>query len=109
MTKEEQLTVLKKIISIQTVNENEAELANYIAGLFQPYVGAGVKIEKVNYAPGRDNLVITIGNGGKVLGYSGHMDVVAPGDLAAWDTDPFNRWLKTISCMAGALVIWRAG
>ncbi len=94
MTKEEQLTVLKKIISIQTVNENEAELANYIAGLFQPYVGAGVKIEKVNYAPGRDNLVVTIGNGGKVLGYSGHMDVVAPGDLAAWNTDPFEPVVK---------------
>ena len=94
MTKEEQLTVLKKIISIQTVNQNEAELANYIADLFQPYVGAGVKIEKVNYAPGRDNLVVTIGNGGKVLGYSGHMDVVAPGDLAAWDTDPFKPVVK---------------
>lgn len=94
MTKEEQLTVLKKIISIQTVNKNEAELAKYIAGLFQPYVGAEVKIEKVNYAPGRDNLVVTIGNGGKVLGYSGHMDVVAPGDLAAWDTDPFEPVVK---------------
>lgn len=105
MTKEEQLTVLKKIISIQTVNENEAELANYIAGLFQPYVGAGVKIEKVNYAPGRDNLVITIGNGGKVLGYSGHMDVVAPGDLAAWDTDPFEPVVKDDKLYGRALVI----
>ncbi len=71
MTKEEQLNVLKKIISIQTVNQNEAKLADYIASLFQPYVGDDVKVEKVNYAPGRDNLVVTIGNGGKVLGYLG--------------------------------------
>ena len=90
MTKEEQLNVLKKIISIQTVNQNEAELADYIASLFQPYVGDNVKVEKVSYAPGRDNLVVTIGNGGKVLGYSGHMDVVDPGDLDAWDSDPFD-------------------
>lgn len=94
MTKEEQLDVLKKIISIQTVNKNEAELADYIASLFQPYVGDNVKIEKVNYAPGRDNLVVTIGNGGKVLGYSGHMDVVAPGELDAWDSDPFDPVVK---------------
>ncbi|WP_251547718.1 ArgE/DapE family deacylase [Limosilactobacillus caecicola] len=94
MTKEEQLNVLKKIISIQTVNQNEAELADYIASLFAPYVGKNVNIEKVNYAPGRDNLVVTIGNGGKVLGYSGHMDVVDPGDLDAWDTDPFDPVVK---------------
>ena len=94
MTKEEQLDILKKIISIQTVNQNEAELADYIASLFKPYVGSNVKIKKVNYAPGRDNLVVTIGNGGKVLGYSGHMDVVAPGDLDAWDGDPFAPYAK---------------
>lgn len=94
MTKEEQLNVLKKIISIQTVNQNEAELADYIASLFQPYVGDDVKVEKVNYAPGRDNLVATIGNGGKVLGYSGHMDVVDPGDLDAWDSNPFDPVVK---------------
>ena len=94
MTKEEQLNVLKKIISIQTVNQNEAELADYIASLFQPYVGDNVKVEKVSYAPGRDNLVVTIGNGGKVLGYSGHMDVVDPGDLDAWDSNPFDPVVK---------------
>lgn len=94
MTKEEQLQIFKKIISIQTVNQNEAELADYIASLFQPYAGDDVKIEKVNYAPGRDNLVVTIGHGDKVLGYSGHMDVVDPGDLDAWDTDPFDPVVK---------------
>lgn len=94
MTKEEQIDILKKIISIQTVNQNEAELADYIASLFQPYVGKNVKIEKVNYAPGRDNLVVTIGHGGKVLGFSGHMDVVDPGNLDAWDTDPFKPVIK---------------
>lgn len=94
MTKEEQLEILKKVISIQTVNQNEAQLADYIASLFKPYAGENVKIEKVNYAPGRDNLVVTIGHGGKVLGYSGHMDVVDPGDLDAWDTDPFKPVVK---------------
>lgn len=94
MTKDEELNVLKKIISIQTVNQNEAELADYIASLFKPYEGDNVKIEKVNYDPGRDNLVVTIGTGDKVLGYSGHMDVVDPGNLDAWDTDPFDPVVK---------------
>lgn len=94
MTKEEQLAVLKKIISIQSVNQNEAEVADYIASLFKSYEGNNVKIEKVNYAPGRDNLVVTIGSGDKVLGYSGHMDIVDPGDLDAWNTDPFKPVVK---------------
>lgn len=94
MDKEKQLNILKQVINIKTVNSNEAELADYLASLFQPYTNQGVKIEKVNYAPGRDNLVVTIGNGGKVLGYTGHMDVVDPGDLDAWDTDPFDATVK---------------
>lgn len=94
MDKDQQLDILKKVINIKTVNANEAELADYLASLFEPYQDQGVKIEKVNYAPGRDNLVVTIGHGGKVLGFTGHMDVVDPGDLSAWQTDPFKATVK---------------
>lgn len=94
MDKEKQLSIFKHIINTKTVNNNEAELADYLAGLFEPYADQGVKVEKVNYAPGRDNLVVTIGHGGKVLGFTGHMDVVDPGDLAAWVTEPFEATVK---------------
>lgn len=93
MDKQTQLDILKKVIAINTVNDHEAALADYLASLFAPYQEQ-VKITKVNYAPGRDNLVVTIGHGGKVLGYSGHMDVVDAGDLASWDSDPFQAVVK---------------
>lgn len=93
MDKSKQLEILKNIINIKTVNDNEGELADYLASLFAPYPDQ-VKLEKVNYGPGRDNLVVTIGHGGKILGYSGHMDVVDPGDLDSWDSDPFQAVVK---------------
>ena len=71
MTKEEQLAVFKKIVSINTVDGNEAEVADYIDSLFKPYEGDNVKIEHVPHSQGRDNLVITIGHGDRVLGFSG--------------------------------------
>lgn len=94
MTKEEQLAVFKKIVSINTVDGNEAEVADYIDSLFKPYEGEDVQIEHVPHSQGRDNLVITIGHGDRVLGFSGHQDVVDPGDLSLWDTDPFTPVVK---------------
>ncbi|PXA97374.1 succinyl-diaminopimelate desuccinylase [Nostoc sp. 3335mG] len=36
-----------------------------------------------------DNLFATRGNGGKRLLFAGHTDVVPPGDVAQWTSDPF--------------------
>lgn len=87
MDKKTKIEILKNILAIESVNVNETAVADYIASLFTNY--QDVSIEKIAYAPNRDNLVITIGNSGPVLGYSGHMDVVAPGNLADWSTPPF--------------------
>lgn len=88
MEKQEKIDILKHIIQIKSVNDNETEVADYIASLFEKYPNA--KVEKVNYAPNRDNLAVTIGNPkGQRLGFSGHMDVVDPGDLSKWTHDPF--------------------
>ena len=87
MDKKTKIEILKNILAIESVNDNEAAVADYIASLFTDY--PDIKIEKVPYAPNRDNLVITVGNSGPILGYSGHMDVVAPGNLADWSTPPF--------------------
>lgn len=88
MTPEKKLTILQDLIQIPSVNDHEADVADYIADLFAPYPQA--KVERLTYVPGRDNLIVTIGNAaGPRLGLSGHMDVVAPGDTTAWHHDPF--------------------
>lgn len=94
MNKQRQIEILSKLISIRSVNDHEAEVADYIASLFEPYKDKGVRIERVTYAPGRDSLVVTIGKGDRILGFSGHEDVVDPGDLEAWDSDPFKAVVK---------------
>jgi len=87
MPPQAKISILQHLIQIPSVNDHEAKVADYIASLFAPYPQA--KIEKVTYANGRDNLVVTIGHEGPQLGLSGHMDVVAAGDESAWTHAPF--------------------
>lgn len=95
MEKEKQVEILSNLIAIDSVNDKEAEVADYIASLFAPYKDReDVDIEQIPYTPGRDNLVITIGKGSKILGFSGHEDVVDTGDLSAWDSDPYTAEIR---------------
>ena len=88
MTPQAKIEILQHLIQIPSVNAHEADVADYLASLFAPYPQA--QVERLTYAPGRDNLVVTIGNTtGPRLGLSGHMDVVAPGDESAWTHAPF--------------------
>lgn len=94
MNKQQEINILSHLISIKSVNDHEAAVADYIESLFKPYEDQGVKIERVSYAPDRDNLIVTIGEGERMLGFSGHEDVVAPGDLSQWNSDPFKATIK---------------
>lgn len=87
MDEKQKIAILKKLIQLKTINDHETQAANYLAALFAPYPQA--KVQRLTYAPGRDNLVVTIGESGPILGLSGHLDVVAPGNLADWQSDPF--------------------
>ena len=40
------------------------------------------------------NLWATCGNGPKTLVFAGHTDVVPPGPLQEWDTDPFTPTIR---------------
>lgn len=83
MNKNTKIEILQKIIQIPSVNANEAEVADYIASLFKAY--PQVQVEKLTYAPGRDNLIITMGDpAGGTFALAGHMDVVAAGNEADW-------------------------
>ena len=56
--------------------------------------GFGVQMDQV--APGRPNVVVTweAGPGDRKLMFEGHTDVVTPGDVQAWQYDPFGAEIK---------------
>ena len=85
-TEEEKIKILSDLISIKSVNENEIEVANYLKDLFAEY---GIESKIVPVTETRVNLVAEIGSGSPIIGISGHMDVVSPGDESEWTSDPF--------------------
>lgn len=88
MNNTEQIKVLEDLISIKSVNGNEKEVADYLSELLTRH---GIESTNLAYDNNRDNLIAEYGNvkRDKVLAFSGHMDVVDPGDLNEWETDPF--------------------
>lgn len=83
---EEKIKILADLIAIESVNENEIEVANYLKDLFTEY---GIESKIIPVTDTRVNLVAEIGSGSPVIGISGHMDVVSPGNVSEWTSDPF--------------------
>ena len=87
MEKQEKISLLQDILKIKSVNGNEEEVAIYIQQLLAKH---GIESKLIEYQANRSNLIAEIGSGqDTVLGFTGHMDVVAPGDLALWTYPPF--------------------
>lgn len=88
MRQEEKVKILSDLIEINTVDQNEKEIADYIAELFDQH-GISSIIDEV--APNRATLVAEIGTkkSDKILGISGHADTVSAGDISKWTYDPF--------------------
>lgn len=85
-TEEQSLDVLKDLVAIKSDNDNELKVASYLKDLLAKYdIESEIKIIRDN----RANLVAEIGHGKPVLGISGHMDVVAAGNLDDWNSDPY--------------------
>lgn len=84
MEQAEKLNILSKFISIKTVNDNEKDLAYFIKDLFDEHE---IFSEILPLEGNRANLVAEIGDGDKILAFSGHMDTVMAGD--GWDHSPF--------------------
>lgn len=88
MNAEERIKVLQDIVKIKSVNDNEKDVADYLEKLFS---ANGIESKHVANNETRHNLVAEYAKGkGKVLGISGHQDVVAPGDESEWDFPPFS-------------------
>ncbi|OER29504.1 ArgE/DapE family deacylase [Listeria monocytogenes] len=87
MERERKIQILKDIVNIDSTKGHEEQVANYLQKLFAEY---GIESEKVQYDVDRASLVSEIGsNDGKVLAFSGHMDVVDAGDVSKWKFPPF--------------------
>lgn len=84
--KEQALKILSDLIAFDTVNSNEVKVALYLQKLFKKY---NIDSEIIEIKNNRANLVAEIGTGHPVLVASGHMDVVSPGNLKEWTSDPF--------------------
>ncbi len=88
VSRQDSIDWLKDLVKIESVLGNEQPVAEYIQALLDV---AGIEYETVEFASGRPQLVVTLkGNNpeSKVLGFTGHMDVVPAGDTP-WTYPPF--------------------
>lgn len=87
MERQQKLQILKDIININSTNGHEEQVANYLQKLLAE---CNIQSEKVQYDTDRASLVSEVGaSGGRVLAFSGHMDVVDAGDTSKWTFPPF--------------------
>ena len=88
MNNEKRLSILQDVIRIKTENNHETIVAQYYQQLLKEH---GIDSELIDYSIGRSNLIVKLKGDmpGKVLAYSGHMDVVSAGDSTEWLYDPF--------------------
>lgn len=88
MDKETKLQILKDLVSINTVDANENEVAEYLASLFDNY---DIGYEVIKQFDNRSNLVAEIGHDNdKVIAFEGHEDTVHENNRSEWKHDPFN-------------------
>ena len=91
MTAPDPVDILSRLIGFPSVTPDDAGAFAYVEHLLG---GAGWRTERVTFsAPGTadvGNLIATHGTGGPHLVFSGHVDVVPPGDPARWRLAPFS-------------------
>ena len=85
-SEKEKIQLLADIVELQTENNNEIDVCNYLKDLFDKY---DIKSEILKVNEHRANIVAEIGNGSPILGLSGHMDVVDAGNQDNWTYPPF--------------------
>ncbi|MEJ6347800.1 ArgE/DapE family deacylase [Holzapfeliella sp. He02] len=93
MDKIEKIKILSDLIEINTVDQNEKLVADYIGNLFTQH-GISFVINEVE--ENRATLVAEIGvkKSPKILGLSGHADTVSAGDLNKWTYNPFEATIE---------------
>ncbi|HDC9639215.1 TPA: ArgE/DapE family deacylase [Staphylococcus aureus] len=85
-SEKEKIQLLADIVELQTENNNEIDVCNYLTDLFDKY---DIKSEILKVNEHRANIVAEIGNGSPILALSGHMDVVDAENQDNWTYPPF--------------------
>lgn len=85
-SEKEKIQLLADIVELQTENNNEIDVCNYLKDLFDKY---DIKSEILKVNEHRANIVAEIGNGSPILALSGHMDVFDAGNQDNWTYPPF--------------------
>lgn len=85
-SEKEKIQLLADIVELQTENNNEIDVCNYLKDLFDKY---DIKSEILKVNEHRANIVAEIGNGSPILALSGHMDVIDAGNQDNWTYPPF--------------------
>lgn len=88
---QEKIDLLRKVLAFRSVNDGEEAVALYLQQLLKEH---GIASQLVTYKEGRASLVADIkgtrtDGEQKVLVFSGHLDVVDPGDESDWTFPPF--------------------
>lgn len=101
---DELVNLTSDLVKINTVwdplnQTNEQPAAEY---LFRWAQNQGFEVQQEEVAAGRPNVIVTwrAGSGERRLMFEGHTDVVTPGDLSAWNYDPFGAQIVD-RCMYG--------
>lgn len=81
------VTLLQKLIRIDSANGHELAVAKVLQAEFE---AAGIPTKLIPYKDDRVNLVAELNQGDHVLGFTGHQDVVSPGNESAWTYPPFS-------------------
>lgn len=86
--------ILKNLIAYESVSPSDGGAVEYVSSLLQKN-GFSVIIKE--FGSGKDktkNIYAYRGNQGDNLLFSGHLDVVPPGDISLWTSDPFKMIQK---------------
>lgn len=98
----EPIALLQKLIQINSVNGNELAVAKLLQAELE---AADIPTKLIPYTEDRVNLIAELNHGDRVLGFTGHEDVVSPGDESAWTIHLFPAKSLTMSCMVVAPMI----
>lgn len=98
----EPIALLQKLIQINSVNGNELAVAKLLQAELE---AADIPTKLIPYTEDRVNLIAELNHGDRVLGFTGHEDVVSPGDESAGRTHLFPEKSSTMSCMVVAPMI----
>jgi succinyl-diaminopimelate desuccinylase len=83
---------LSDLISINSVNGNEKEIADYLENIFGNY---GIKTKRLKYSENRETLIAEVGTGDEpIIAFDGHEDTVAFGNMDIWEKNPLQTWQK---------------